>query len=92
MNIISALLPAFAVGLGLGLFFFIGLWWTVEKGLQSPRPALWFFASFICRTGVTLFCLYWLAGGDWQKLIASLVGFIVARFLVTRALPVKNRA
>jgi F1F0 ATPase subunit 2 len=78
------LLLAFMGGLLLGAFFYGGLWWTVQRGLASQRPAVWFFASYLLRTSLTLVGLYALAGGHWQRLLASLIGCLLARFIVTR--------
>ncbi len=72
------------VGLLLGAVFFGGLWWTVRKGVSSKRPALWFLGSLIVRTGITLAGLYFVSGGQGRRLLASLLGFVIARFLVTR--------
>jgi F1F0 ATPase subunit 2 len=68
----------------LGALFFGGLWWTVLKGLTSPRPALWFLGSMLLRTGITLSGFYLVSGGDWQRLLACLAGFVIARLVVTR--------
>ena len=78
---------ALGEGLILGSIFYGGLWWTVQKALISPRPALWFFASFWLRIGISLAGFYFIAGGangDWRKFIICLVGFISARTIVTR--------
>ncbi|KGO35627.1 MAG: N-ATPase subunit AtpR [Desulfoprunum sp.] len=75
------LLAAFVGGLLLGGLFFYGLWWTVRKGLASPRPALWFVGSFIVRAAVVTLGFYALAGGRWSRLAAALVGFILARLV-----------
>lgn len=71
-------------GVVLGGLFFGGLWWTVRRGLASPRPALWFLGSLLVRTGIVLAGFYLVAQGDWKALSASLLGFIAARFLVMR--------
>lgn len=71
-------------GLILGIFFFGGLWWTVRKSLSAPQPALWFLLSLVTRTGLTLTGFYLVSAGDWQRLLVSLCGFTVARFLVLR--------
>lgn len=76
---------AFIGGLLLGGFFFGGLWWTVRKGLASPRPALWFVVSYIARIAVVATGFYALAGGRWSRLAACLVGFILARLVATRS-------
>jgi len=71
-------------GAFLGVLFFGGLWWTVRKGLTSPRPALWFLVSAILRTGLVLLGFYGVGGGHWQRLIACLLGFVIARYAVAR--------
>ncbi|QJW97220.1 Sodium-transporting ATPase subunit R [Frigoriglobus tundricola] len=77
------LVLAGAAGLGLGALFFGGLWWTVQKGVASPRPAVWFLGSLLVRTGLTLGGLYAVSGGDWPRLLACLLGFLAARVGVT---------
>ena len=52
MNEVLVLATALAAGLLLGAFFFGGLWWTVRRGVSSPRPALWFFGSMLLRMSV----------------------------------------
>ena len=92
MNEPLPLLLASAVGLLLGAIFFGGLWWTVRKGLSSRQPALWFFGSMLLRMGIALAGFYFVGRSDWRRLIACLLGFVVARFVVTwqtRA-PVEN--
>lgn len=79
-----ALMLMAAAGLGLGAFFFGGLWWTTGRALRSSRPALWFAGSFLARTGLTLAAMYHLSGGRWERLAACLGGFLAARVLVTR--------
>lgn len=84
MNEILSLVSALAAGLLLGAMFFGGLWWTVRKGVSSTRPACWFFGSLLLRTGVTLAGFYWVSDGHWEGLLGCLVGFILARPIVTR--------
>ena len=67
-----SLLSAFIGGLLLGGIFFGGLWWTVRKGLASPRPALWFLVSYIVRMAAAATGFYALSGGHWSRLAASL--------------------
>ena len=74
-------------GLIMGAIFFGGLWWTVRKGVSSKRPALWFLGSFLLRTGVVVAGFYVVSDGDWQRLLACLFGFAVARFIVTWLTP-----
>jgi F1F0 ATPase subunit 2 len=92
MNETLILMLAGAAGLVLGAVFFGGLCWTVRKGVSSPRPALWFVGSMLLRTGVVLAGFYFVGGGQWQRLLVCLLGFIIARFLVMRftRVPVEN--
>jgi len=85
----EALLLGLAGGAGLimGAIFFGGLWWTVRKGVSSKRPALWFMGSLLLRTGVVVAGFYVVSDGHWQRLLACLFGFAVARFIVTWLTP-----
>ena len=75
---------ALAAGFLLGAFFFGGLWWTVRKGLTSQHPALWFFASMLTRTSVTLAGFYLVGGEEWPRWLACLIGFVLARIFIKR--------
>jgi F1F0 ATPase subunit 2 len=80
LNLISALVAGFL----LGAFFFGGLWWTVQKGLSSRRPALWFLGSMLLRTGIAVAGFYFASGGHWERLLICLLGFFIMRHVVTR--------
>ena len=84
MNEPLMLVVAVAAGLVLGAVFFGGLWWTVRKGVSSPRPGLWFVGSLLLRTAIVLAGLHVVGGGQWQRLLGCLLGFVIARFLVMR--------
>lgn len=68
----------------LGVIYFGGLWWTVRKGLSSQQPALWFSGSLLLRMSIVLAGFYFIAHGHWQRLLLSLLGFVIARLVVTR--------
>ena len=80
------LIPAVALvaGLVLGTVFFGGLWWKVRKGVSSKHPALWFPGSMLLRMSIVLLGFYFVGRGDWERLVTCLIGFIIARFIVTR--------
>jgi F1F0 ATPase subunit 2 len=84
MNEILNLFLALAAGLLLGAFFFGGLWWTVQKGVSSRLPALWFFGSLLLRTATAVTGFYFASGGHWERLIMCLIGFFIMRIVVTR--------
>ena len=80
---LSFTFAAVAGGL-LGALFFGGLWWTVQKGVSSPRPALWFLGSVLARMSIVLAGFYFVGRDDWRRLVAGLLGFVIARFVVIR--------
>jgi F1F0 ATPase subunit 2 len=84
MNEWVALALALVAGLVLGAVFFGGLWWTVRKGVSSRRPALLFLGSMLMRTIFVVAGFYLVSDGHWQRLLACLLGFVIARFVVTR--------
>ena len=84
MNETLSLVLALVAGVLLGAIFFGGLWWTVSRGLSSKRPALWFFGSLLLRTSIALTGFYFIAHGHWERLLLCLLGFVIARLIVTR--------
>lgn len=86
MNDATALALALAsvAGALLGGVFFGGLWWTVRKGVSSRRRALWFGGSLVLRMAIVLAGFHVVGGGHWERLLACLLGFAVARFAITR--------
>jgi len=86
MSDIPALALALLVGAVLGAFFFGGLWWTVQKGVRSERPALWFLGSLLVRTSLILAGFYFVSQGHWSSLVMCLLGFLIARVIVVKRL------
>ncbi|KXS32770.1 MAG: ATP synthase, AtpR subunit [Candidatus Gallionella acididurans] len=75
---------AMLAGTMLGAIFFGGLWWTVRKGVSSGHPALWFSVSMLLRTCIVVLGFHFILGDNWQRLLAGLFGFIIARIAMTR--------
>ncbi|HEC59109.1 MAG TPA: ATP synthase subunit I [Methylophaga sp.] len=84
---IIGLLLSFLVGMALGLFFFGGLWLTIRKATTSPNPGLLFLGSIMLRMAVVISGFYVVLGDDWQRLCVALLGFIIARMLLTHFIP-----
>jgi F1F0 ATPase subunit 2 len=84
MNDIFMLSLAAAGGGLLGVFYFAGLRWTLRKSITSRWAALWFSFSFLLRSGVCLFGIYWIGASDFMRVLACLVGFIIARTIVMK--------
>jgi len=79
-----SLMLAWVTGMLLGAFFFGGLWWTIRKSITSERPALWFVGSLFLRMSIAVTGFYFVSGGHWQRLLVCLLGFVIARVVVTR--------
>lgn len=77
-------LSSLLIGVLLGAVFFGGLWWTVQRAMSSERVALWIFGSLFLRTGIVLAGFYLACGDDWQRWLAAVLGFGLARVVVTR--------
>ena len=83
MNETLTLVLACVAGGVLGTIFFGGLWWTIRKGVSSKQPALWLFGSMLLRMSIALAGFYFVSGGHWERLLACLLGFVLARLVVT---------
>jgi F1F0 ATPase subunit 2 len=86
---------AFALGVGLGLCYFGGLWWTVRQLATARHPVLWLIGSFVARAGVSLVGFYVVLGGGAARLVVCLLGFFVARTILVRhwqPVPAKSAA
>jgi F1F0 ATPase subunit 2 len=83
MNETLTLVLALAAGVVLGAMFFGGLWWTVQRVVSAKRPALWVLASLLLRTSLALAGFFVIARGHWERLLLCLVGFVIARLVVT---------
>lgn len=80
MNEWLMLLPVLLAGVLLGSIFFGGLWWTVRKGVASEQPVFWFLGSLLLRMTVALVVFYLVSGGQWQRLLLCLAGFVLGRW------------
>lgn len=86
MSDVPALALAFLGGVALGVFFFLGLWLTVQKGLTSENPAPWFLGSLLLRTLMIVAGFYFVSQDHWSRLLMCLLGFLIARTLIVRRL------
>lgn len=81
---INDLLVAVLCGVVIGAGYFAGLWWTVGRIRTSRRPGLLVFSSFLVRAGLTVSALYLILGACWERLLLSLLGFLLVRSLCVR--------
>ena len=83
MNEMIPLALVLAAGCLIGFIFYGGLLWTVEKGLLSKHPALWFFCSFWLRMGFVAVAFFEVAGVEWKRVLICFAGFLVGRIVVS---------
>jgi F1F0 ATPase subunit 2 len=71
-------------GLVLGLIYFGGLWWTLERLPRRPRPKLWLANSYILRVAITLTGFFFIMRQSVVSLFFCLFGFFFMRWLLVR--------
>ncbi|MBC7310549.1 MAG: ATP synthase subunit I [Actinomycetales bacterium] len=71
-----------AVGALAGLIFFGGLRWSVQRLVDSERPALWAAGSLIIRTAIVAALFLLMMDGRPVRGVAGLVGLFLARTVV----------
>jgi len=84
MNVLVLYTPFVIFGLLLGTMFFGGLWLTVRKIPQSSYPIGMFLLSAVLRSVLVLGGIWLVARSDPWAIGSCLLGFVVARILVTR--------
>ncbi len=87
MNEIFILILNLASGIGLGIFYFGGLWLTLKQLPYSQQPVLLTLGSFFGRTAGCLFVFYLVVRvSHLEGLVLSLAGFILMKFMLIRSL------
>ena len=84
MEIIAAVMGSLVAGAVMGYLFFWGLWKTVERMEVVDHPYAWLLGSFVVRMAVVIAGFYLLLQVQWQLIAVALLGFLAARFAVTR--------
>jgi F1F0 ATPase subunit 2 len=69
-------------GAAMGLFYFGGLWLTVNQLTTTNRPGLLFLVSFLVRTAVVLGAVYLVMGSQWERAAVVVLGFLLARLVM----------
>lgn len=89
MNLIPEtlhLIVAFSVGMGLGAFFSLHLWKSVQRLTGPSGFTLSSAAGFIVRMAVVVAGFSLVMDGSWEHLLAALLGFVVIREVMVRRL------
>jgi F1F0 ATPase subunit 2 len=86
MNEIPVMILSLSIGTLFGLFYFGGLWLTLQHLSQSKQPSIIAVVSFAVRSVVCLFGFYLISGSGLEMLAVSLVGFLLSKFVLIRRL------
>lgn len=84
MNDALILALCLTAGAGLGLFYYGGLWLTVQRLTTARRPGLVALVSFCARAAITLAAFYLVMGGRWERLAVCMIGFVALRMILVR--------
>jgi F1F0 ATPase subunit 2 len=77
---LTLMAASLTAGLVLGAFYFGGLWWTMRALPRAGHPALLVVFSYFGRMAVAMAALLLLAlGGNWERLMACLAGFLLVK-------------
>ncbi len=82
MSEFLTLAPALVAGMSLGGFF--GPFGGRCEGPFVETAGAWFLGSLLVRTSIVLAGFYVVSGGRWDRLLACLLGFVIARQIATR--------
>lgn len=78
----TAMLAA-AGGLAAGLFYYGGLWWTLQRLSLATRPTLLLGMSFLVRTVLVVLFLAWLTELEFISILVFMAAFVGVRFVLT---------
>ncbi len=84
MNPVLLLLISFLGGTLLGVFYFNSLWKTVKKLTGEGKQGMFMITGYFIRTGIVFAGFYIIMSGRWERIVAALAGFILAREIMKR--------
>lgn len=73
----------FLIGITLGIVFFGGLYWTVQKLADVKNPGLLMSASLLLRMAILMGVLFYVSKDGYKGLLFALAGMIVVRIVMT---------
>jgi F1F0 ATPase subunit 2 len=92
MSDVAWIVLSLGIGAALGLFYFGGLWLTLQRLPGSKSPHTFALLSFFSRTVVVVAAVFLLACGSWQRIAACLAGFLAVRTVLVYRLKPRRHA
>ena len=85
MNASIVLFLMVLAGFGTGILYFVVLYRTIDTVMHRKKHVkLILFASFVARATVLITVFFILTRGDWRRVVALVIGFMIARFIMIR--------
>lgn len=84
MFTLSTLFVPFVLGGLIGWVYFAGLWETVRRLSEAKSPHRLMILSFAARTLFALGGFFILTDGQWERMAASIAGFIIVKTILVR--------
>ena len=76
-------MTAFLIGISLGLVFFGGLYWTVQKLADAKHPSLLMTVSLLFRMTALLAVLFYVSKDGYQSVLFAMAGMLLVRVVMT---------
>jgi len=73
----------FLIGVILGIIFFGGLYWTIQKLTEVKRPGLLMICSLIFRMAVLLSVLFYVSKSGYMGILYAMLGMFLVRVIMT---------
>jgi F1F0 ATPase subunit 2 len=86
MSSISTLIIPFVLGGLIGWVYFSGLWETVRRLPEAKSPHGLMILSFAARTLFALGGFFILIDGQWERMVASVAGFLIVKAVLVFSL------
>jgi F1F0 ATPase subunit 2 len=77
------LLWPLSAGAIIGAVYFASMRWTVERLVRARQPMIWLLGGATVRIAMVLPLFYFVMAGEWQRMLACLLGFVAVRMLST---------
>jgi len=90
LTLLFPYITGFGIGLLAGLFYFGGLWFTVNKAPHASNPNRLLALSAAARLLPTLAIMFLLIRRDIGMFLAMLIAFFLVRFVMTRQIANKS--
>jgi F1F0 ATPase subunit 2 len=74
----------FVLGSLIGWVYFAGLWETVRRLPEAKNPQGLMILSFAARTLFALGGFFILMDGQWERMAASIAGFLIVKAILVR--------